>query len=86
MGDASAPMETLYLLAEVDVSQLEDVIRRLRAIPHVAEVEAVTGPFDLIVKIQAPHINEALDVVMHKIRKVSGVKSTETLVAVSGGP
>ena len=86
MPDVSAPMETLYLLAEVDVSQLEDVIRRLRAVPLVAEVEAVTGPFDLIVKIQAPHINQALDVVMHKIRKVPGVKSTETLVAVSGGP
>jgi DNA-binding Lrp family transcriptional regulator len=80
------PMETLYLLAETDVSQLEDVIRRLRAIPYVTEVEAVTGPFDLILKIQAPHINEALDVVVHKIRKVPGVKSTETLVAVSGTP
>jgi DNA-binding Lrp family transcriptional regulator len=86
VADSSTPMETLYLLAEVDVSQLEDVIRRLRAIPHVAEVEAVTGPFDLIVKIQAPHINEALDIVVHRIRKVAGVKSTETLVAVSGTP
>jgi DNA-binding Lrp family transcriptional regulator len=86
VAGSSAPMETLYLLAEVDVSQLEDVIRRLRAVPHVSEVEAVTGPFDLIVKIQAPHINEALDVVMHRIRKIPGVKSTETLVAVSGTP
>lgn len=86
MARSSAPMETLYLLAETDVSQLEEVIRRLRAIPHVTEVEAVTGPFDLIVKIQAPHINEALDVVVHRIRKVPGIKSTETLVAVSGSP
>jgi len=82
----SPPMETLYLLAETDVSQLEDVMRRLRAIPHVAEVEAVTGPFDLIVKIQASHINEALDVVVHRIRKVPGVKRTETLIAVSATP
>lgn len=86
MGRSPTPMETLYLLAETNVSQLDDVIRRLRAIPHVTDVEAVTGPFDLIVKIQAPHINEALDVVVHKIRKVPGVKSTETLVAVSGTP
>jgi DNA-binding Lrp family transcriptional regulator len=79
-------METLYLLAETDAKQLEEVMRRLRAIPYVTDVEAVTGPFDLIMKIQAPHINEALDVVVHKIRKVPGVKSTETLVAVSGTP
>ncbi len=77
-------METLYLLAETEVGQLDEVMRRLRAIPHVVEVEAVTGPFDLIVKIQAPHINEALDTVVHRIRRIPGVKSTETLVAVSG--
>ncbi len=77
-------METLYLLAETDVNQLEEVIRRVRAVPNVTEVEAVTGPFDLIVKVQAAHINEALDIVIHRIRRIPGVKSTETLVAVSG--
>ena len=46
------------------------------------EVEGVTGPFDLIVKLQAPHINTALDVVMTRIRRVPGIKSTETLVTV----
>jgi DNA-binding Lrp family transcriptional regulator len=48
-------------------------------------VQAVTGPFDLIVKVQAPHINTALDTVVHKIRKIPGIKSTETLVTVSSG-
>lgn len=78
-------METLYLLAEVDVRQLESVLERVRAVPHVVEVEAVTGPFDLIIKIRADHINEALDVVMHRIRRIPGVKGTETLVTVTGG-
>jgi DNA-binding Lrp family transcriptional regulator len=77
-------METLYLLAETDVGQLDEVMKRVRALPFVAEVQAVTGPFDLIVKIRANHINEALDVVVHRIRKIPGVRSTETLVAVTG--
>jgi len=81
---AGAAVETLYLLIETEVGQLEEVARRIRAIPHVVEVQGVTGPFDLIVKLQAPHINEALDVVMSKIRRVPGLKSTETLVTVSG--
>lgn len=76
-------METLFLLAEVEVGHLDDVLRRVREVPHVAEVEAVTGPFDLIIKLQAPHINEALDVVMQRIRRIPGIKSTETLVTVS---
>ncbi|MCI4331846.1 MAG: Lrp/AsnC ligand binding domain-containing protein [Thermoplasmata archaeon] len=77
-------METLYLLVETEVNRLEEVMRRVQQIPNVVEVEAVTGPFDLIVKIRAAHINEALDIVVHKIRKVPGIKGTETLVTVSG--
>ncbi len=77
-------METLYLLVEMEIGKLDEVLRRLRSVPGVTEVEAVTGPFDLIVKVQAPHINEALDTVVHKIRLIPGIKSTETLVTVSG--
>jgi DNA-binding Lrp family transcriptional regulator len=77
-------LETLYLLVESEVGRLEEVMRRLREVSHVVEVEAVTGPFDLIVKVQAEHINEALDVVVHRIRRISGIKGTETLVTVSG--
>jgi DNA-binding Lrp family transcriptional regulator len=77
-------METIYLLVETEVGMLEDVARRIRAVTNVVEVQGVTGPFDLIVKVQAEHINTALDVVMSRIRRVPGIKSTETLVTVSG--
>jgi len=79
------PMETLFLLIETEVGRLDDVLHRLKSIPGVTEVEAVTGPFDLIVKVQAPQINAALDTVIHRIRKVPGIKSTETLVTVATG-
>jgi DNA-binding Lrp family transcriptional regulator len=78
-------METIYLLCETDVGKLEEVLKRLKGVTGVAEVQAVTGPFDLIVKVQAPHINQALDVVVHKIRKIPGIKATETLVTVATG-
>ena len=78
-------METIYLLCETEVGKLDDVLRRLRAVPGVTEVEAVTGPFDLIVKVQAAHVNQALDIVVHKIRKIPGIKATETLVTVATG-
>ena len=78
-------METLYLLVETEVGRLDEVLKRLKGVPGVTEVEAVTGPFDLIVKVQAAHINAALDTVVHRIRKVPGIKSTETLVTVATG-
>jgi DNA-binding Lrp family transcriptional regulator len=78
-------METIYLLVETEVGRLEDVRKRVKAVPNVVEVEVVTGPFDLIVKVQAEHINTALDIVMTKIRKVPGIKGTETLVTMGVG-
>jgi DNA-binding Lrp family transcriptional regulator len=78
-------METLYLLVETEVGRLDEVMKRVRAVPSVTEVQAVTGPFDLIVKVEAPHINAALDTVVHRIRKIPGIKSTETLVTVAMG-
>jgi DNA-binding Lrp family transcriptional regulator len=78
-------METLFLLVETEVGQLEAVLERMKVVPGVAEVQAVTGPFDLIVKVQAPHLNTALDTVVHRIRRIPGIKSTETLVTVAGG-
>jgi DNA-binding Lrp family transcriptional regulator len=76
-------METLYLLVETEVGCLEEVRLRLLAEPNVVEVMAVTGPYDLIAKVEAPHINEALDVVVHRIRRIPGIKGTETLVTMS---
>ncbi|HEV2231337.1 MAG TPA: Lrp/AsnC ligand binding domain-containing protein [Thermoplasmata archaeon] len=76
-------METLYLLVETEVGRLDEVRRRLQAEPNVVEVEAVTGPFDLIAKVRAPHINEALEVVVHRIRRIPGIKGTETLVTMT---
>jgi len=75
-------VETLFLLVETEVGRLEEVARRLRSVPSVTEVHSVTGPFDLIVRVEAPHINTALDTVVHKIRRIPGIKATETLVTV----
>jgi DNA-binding Lrp family transcriptional regulator len=83
--DNGERMETLYLLVETEIGRLDEVIQRIRAVPSVTEVQAVTGPFDLIVKVEAPHINAALDTVVHRIRKIGGIKSTETLVTVATG-
>ncbi|HTT73726.1 MAG TPA: Lrp/AsnC ligand binding domain-containing protein [Thermoplasmata archaeon] len=78
-------METLFLLVETEVGRLDDVLRRIRAVPSVTEVHSVTGPFDLIVKLESEHINTALDTVVHRIRRIPGIKATETLVTVDLG-
>lgn len=75
-------MESVYVLIETDSGSLENVVAELREKPGVKEVSAITGPFDVIVKIETEHITEALQTIVHGIRKIPGVKSTETLVCI----
>ncbi|MCX8173425.1 MAG: Lrp/AsnC ligand binding domain-containing protein [Thermoplasmata archaeon] len=75
-------MESVYVLIETDSGELEKVVAELRKKQGVREVSAITGPFDVIVKIETEHITEALQTIVHDIRKIKGVKSTETLVCI----
>lgn len=75
-------MESVYVLIETEAGELENVVRELRKKEGVKEVNAITGPFDVIVKIETEHITEALQTIVHEIRKIKGVKSTETLVCI----
>ncbi|MEM3397055.1 MAG: Lrp/AsnC ligand binding domain-containing protein [Thermoplasmata archaeon] len=75
-------MESVYVLIETDSGALENVVAELRKRAGVKEVNAITGPFDVIVKIETEHITEALQTIVHDIRKIKGVKSTETLVCI----
>ncbi|MGB9636262.1 MAG: Lrp/AsnC family transcriptional regulator [Thermoplasmata archaeon] len=75
-------MESVYVLIETEAGKLENVIAELKKKEGVKEANAITGPFDVIVKIETEHITEALQTIVHDIRKIDGVKSTETLVCI----
>ncbi|MEM3342118.1 MAG: Lrp/AsnC ligand binding domain-containing protein [Thermoplasmata archaeon] len=76
-------LEKVFVLMKIDSGELENVITQLRTISGVTEVSAVTGPYDIIAKVEGEYITDALGVVVREIRKVKGVSSTETLVGVS---
>ena len=46
------------------------------------EASAVTGSYDIIVKIEGAKITEILSTVVREIHKIEGIMATETLVAV----
>jgi DNA-binding Lrp family transcriptional regulator len=50
----------------------------------VKSVEMITGPYDLIVAIEAASTNEILTAVMHDIRPAAGVRDTVTCLVVPG--
>jgi DNA-binding Lrp family transcriptional regulator len=75
-------MEKVYVLIETDACDIAKVVHEIAQKEGVKEVSAITGPFDIIVKIETEHITEALQTIVHEIRKIEGVKSTETLVCI----
>ena len=68
-----------FVLLNCKKNQEKDVITNLRNIPEVKEMQCVSGPYDILVKIQASTIDELHEIITWKIRKLKNVRSTYTL-------
>lgn len=75
-------MESVYVLVKAAPGRIEATVKAIAQRPCVVEAAAVTGAYDIIVKVQATSVTEALALVVKEIRPVAGVLSTETLVTV----
>jgi len=72
-------MEAVVFL-NVDIGAEDKIMEQLAAIPEVKAVYFVYGPYDLVVKIEAPDIEKIRAVVREKVRKIDGIRSTTTLI------
>lgn len=68
-----------FILLNCKKNQEKDVIEHLREVSEVKEIQCVTGPYDILVKVEAVTIEELHEVVTWKIRKLKNVRSTYTL-------
>ncbi len=68
-----------FVLLNCNKNQDKDVIVHLREIPEVKEIQCVSGPFDILVKVEASTIEELSKVITWKIRKINNVRSTYIL-------
>jgi DNA-binding Lrp family transcriptional regulator len=75
-------MDKLYVLIKVEPGRIEDILRAVNEKSNVKEASAVTGSYDIIVKIEGASISEILSTVVKDIHRIEGITSTETLVAV----
>lgn len=75
-------MEMVYVLVNTLPGALEKVYTELLKKPGVVDASVVTGPYDIIAKIEGDRITEALGIIVREVRKIEGIKSTETLVVV----
>jgi DNA-binding Lrp family transcriptional regulator len=67
-----------YILIQTEVGRARDVAAQIGEIPGVVRVDAVTGPYDVIVLSEAHSVDELGKLVVSRIQLVSGITRTLT--------
>ncbi|HII35902.1 MAG TPA: Lrp/AsnC family transcriptional regulator [Nitrosopumilaceae archaeon] len=75
-------MSTAYVLINCDMGTEGSVINEIRSIAGVKSVNGVFGAYDIIVEVQTPTIDNLRETITMKIRKLEGVRTTLTLMAI----
>lgn len=75
-------MARVYLLANITPGKEVSVRDSLRGTKGVAQADVITGHYDIIAVVEAKDTAEIFDNILQKIRKIRGIKRTETFVAV----
>ena len=73
-----------YVLLRTAPGLTKSIYSSLKISPMVQSVEMITGPYDLIVAIEAASTNEILTAVMQDIRPAAGIRDTVTCLVVPG--
>ncbi len=67
-----------YVLVQTEVGATVGVRSAIAAIPGVVSAEDVTGPYDIIVRVEAPGMDELGREILSAIQQVGGITRTLT--------
>ncbi|MFS8478350.1 MAG: Lrp/AsnC ligand binding domain-containing protein [Micromonosporaceae bacterium] len=67
-----------YILVQTEVGRARDVAAAVREIPGVVRVDAVTGPYDVVVLTEARSVDELGKMIVSKVQLVPGITRTVT--------
>jgi DNA-binding Lrp family transcriptional regulator len=71
-----------FILIETAVGKSKEVIVSLEKLPGVKSVDAVTGPYDIIVVAESSDLNNIGDLVSRGIHPLAGITRTVTCLTV----
>ncbi len=71
-----------YILIETAVGKSREVAEALRSLTGIDNVDAVTGPYDIIAIVAAPDLNAVGDLVTSQIHTINGIVRTVTCLSV----
>ena len=67
-----------YILVQTTVGQSSEVASAIRKISGVMVAEDVTGPYDVVVRAEAPNMDELGTLVIKRVQSVPGITRTVT--------
>ena len=67
-----------YVLIQADTGRAADVAGAIRGLPGVVSTEAVTGPYDVVVFVEAEDVDALGRLVVTAIQSVEGIVRTLT--------
>ena len=71
-----------YILIQTDVGKAAEVASSISGIDGVKTAEDVTGPYDVIARVEANTVDELGKLVIAKIQDVAGITRTLTCTVV----
>jgi len=72
-----------YVLIQTEVGKADRVTQAVRAITGVVTADDVTGPYDVIVRTEAPSLDDLGKMVVSQIQGVEGITRTFTCPVVN---
>lgn len=73
-------VETAYVMINCEMGAEETIVEGVKSFDSVKEVLGVFGNYDIIVKLECSGIDEIREIIAKKIRHMSKVKCTTTLM------
>lgn len=74
----TTPSSAAYVLIDIAAGTAHRVYQELEKISNVAQVDIVTGPYDLVALVQGSDFNAIGNVVMNKIQTIEGIVNSIT--------
>ncbi len=75
-------MVQAYILITAAIGKVRQVSKELEGLRGVRTVHVVTGPYDLIVFVEAKDLSTLTNTVVEGIHKIKGVVDTNTAIVV----
>lgn len=71
-------MVQAYILIQTEVGRARDVAATIADISGVVRVDAVTGPYDVVVLAEARSVDELGNLIVSRVQMVPGITRTLT--------